>query len=189
MSVDSPNSDVPLPEFSSGDTGILLAKAGELFAELLEAAVEPFGLRAKDVIVLTAIDSVGPQSQQQLARTHGIDRTTMVSVVDGLERLGLVQRARNPDDRRKYAIGLTGEGQALLRYKLGPAMLNALDTFLAPFTPGEREMFGQFLWRLVHDRGGLSPGTRSESASDGQGTGQGKVAPRGQGMGRVMGGG
>ncbi|MFC4533249.1 MarR family winged helix-turn-helix transcriptional regulator [Sphaerisporangium dianthi] len=153
MSAESPNSDIPLSYFATGATGVLLGKAGDLFDELLEAAVEPFGLRSKDVIVLTAIDSMGPQSQQQLARTHGIDRTTMVSVVDGLERLGLVQRARNPDDRRKYAIGLTSEGQALLRHKLGPAMLNALDTFLAPFTPDEREMFGTFLWRLVHHRG------------------------------------
>ncbi|WP_248964380.1 MarR family winged helix-turn-helix transcriptional regulator [Sphaerisporangium perillae] len=169
MSADSPSTDVPLPDFLSSSTSILLGKANDLFDEILEAAVEPFGLRSKDFIVLTAIDSIGPQSQQQLARTHGIDRTTMVSVVDGLERLGLVQRARNPDDRRKYAIGLTSEGQALLRHKLGPAMLNALDTFLAPFTHDEREIFNKFLWRLVHERG---------QAPD-QGTGQGRVVPGG----------
>ncbi|GGK90831.1 hypothetical protein Sme01_52920 [Sphaerisporangium melleum] len=186
MSADSPNSDVSLPDFSAGSTGILLGKAGDLFDELLETAVEPFGLRAKDVVVLTAIDAMGPQSQQQLARGHGIDRTTMVSVVDGLERLGLVQRARNPDDRRKYAIGLTVEGQALLRHKLGPAMLNALDTFLAPFTPDEREMFGTFLWRLVHDRGVAANGTAhgngtasGAAGANGQGTGQGREVPGG----------
>jgi DNA-binding MarR family transcriptional regulator len=152
VSADSPSTDDPLPDFLSSSTSLLLNKSNDLFNDILESAVEPFGLRSKDFIVLTAIDSMGPQSQQQLARTHGIDRTTMVSVVDGLERHGLVQRARNPDDRRKYAIGLTTEGQALLRHKLGPAMLNALDTFLAPFTPDERELFNKFLWRLVHER-------------------------------------
>lgn len=161
VSADSPSTDAPLPGFLSGSTSLLLGKANDRFDAILESAVEPFGLRSKDFIVLTAIDSMGPQSQQQLARTHGIDRTTMVSVVDGLERLGLVQRARNPDDRRKYAIGLTGEGQALLRHKLGPAMLNALDAFLAPFTPDERELFNSFLRRLVHqpdpaERGGAN---------------------------------
>jgi DNA-binding MarR family transcriptional regulator len=153
VSADSASTDVPLPDFIASTTIPLLSKANDLFNAILESAVEPFGLRSKDFIVLTAIESMGPQSQQQLARTHGIDRTTMVSVVDGLERLGLVQRARNPDDRRKYAIGLTTEGQALLRHKLGPAMLNALDAFLAPFTPDERELFNKFLWRLVYERG------------------------------------
>ncbi|MCW2877896.1 MAG: MarR family transcriptional regulator [Sphaerisporangium sp.] len=157
MSADSPSTDDPLPDFLSSSTSLLLNKSTDLFNDILESAVEPFGLRSKDFIVLTAIDSMGPQSQQQLARTHGIDRTTMVSVVDGLERHGLVQRARNPDDRRKYAIGLTTEGQALLRHKLGPAMLNALDTFLAPFTPDERELFNKFLWRLVHERAPAEP--------------------------------
>ncbi|MDH2424476.1 MarR family transcriptional regulator [Sphaerisporangium sp. TRM90804] len=133
-----------------------MSKANDMFVQILESAVEPFGLRSKDFIVLTAIDTMGPQSQQQLASTHGIDRTTMVSVVDGLERLGLVQRARNPDDRRKYAIGLTSEGQALLRHKVAPAMLDALDNFLAPFSPDERELFNKLLWRLVYERD--SPG-------------------------------
>ncbi|GAA3796067.1 hypothetical protein GCM10022226_14240 [Sphaerisporangium flaviroseum] len=158
MSADSASTDAPLPDFLAGSPSVLLSKANDLFNQILESAVEPFGLRSKDFIVLTAIESIGPQSQQQLARSHGIDRTTMVSVVDGLERAGLVQRARNPDDRRKYAIALTTEGQALLRHKLGPAMLNALDTFLAPFAPEERELFSKFLWRLVHDRGAEQPG-------------------------------
>ncbi|WP_165781500.1 MarR family winged helix-turn-helix transcriptional regulator [Streptosporangium minutum] len=134
-----------------------MSKANDLFVEIFESAVEPFGLRSKDFIVLTAIDSMGPQSQQQLARTHGIDRTTMVSVVDGLERLGLVQRARNPDDRRKYAIGLTSEGQALLRHKLTPTMMNAMDAFLAPLAPDERELFNKLLWRLVYERPPAEP--------------------------------
>ncbi|MFC4586734.1 MarR family winged helix-turn-helix transcriptional regulator [Sphaerisporangium corydalis] len=157
MSADHPSTDGPLPDFLAGSTSLLLSKADDLFNEILESAVEPFGLRSKDFIVLTAIDAMGPQSQQQLARTHGIDRTTMVSVVDGLERLGLVQRARNPDDRRKYAIGLTTEGQSLLRHKLGPAMLNALDTFLSPFSEDEREQFNAFLRRLVHERAPAGP--------------------------------
>lgn len=131
-----------------------MSKANTLFTEIFESAMEPFGLRSKDFIVLTAIDTMGPQSQQQLARTHGIDRTTMVSVVDGLERLGLVQRSRDPDDRRKYAIALTDEGQSLLRHKLGPAMLGALDAFLTPLTADEREQFNRMLWCLVYEREG-----------------------------------
>ncbi|MFC6081803.1 MarR family winged helix-turn-helix transcriptional regulator [Sphaerisporangium aureirubrum] len=152
MSTDSPSTHHPPADVLFSSTSLLMTKANDLFVEILESAVEPFGLRSKDFIVLTAIDAMGPQSQQDLARTHGIDRTTMVSVVDGLERLGLVQRARNPDDRRKYAIGLTPEGQTLVRHNLSPAILEALDTFLSPFTPDERALFTSLLWRLVHAR-------------------------------------
>jgi DNA-binding MarR family transcriptional regulator len=159
VSTDSRRTDLSQPGLLSSSTSVLVSKANDLFTEIFESAMEPFGLRSKDFIVLTAIDAMGPQSQQELSRTHGIDRTTMVSVVDGLERLGLVQRARNPDDRRKYAIGLTPEGQSLLRHKLGPAMLAALDAFLEPLSPDEREQFNKLLWRLVHERG------RSESAA------------------------
>ncbi|MEN3539914.1 MarR family transcriptional regulator [Microbispora sp. ZYX-F-249] len=137
-----------------------MSRAGTLFAEIFESAMEPFGLKSKDFIVLTAIDAMGPQSQQQLARAHGIDRTTMVSVVDGLERLGLVRRSRDPGDRRKYAIVLTGEGESLLRHELGPAMLGALDDFLTPLTPDEREQFNRMLWCLVYGRDRAPAGNR-----------------------------
>ncbi|GAA0400361.1 MarR family transcriptional regulator [Microbispora corallina] len=158
MSTESPRTDLSVPGFLSSSTSVLMSKANNLFVEIFESAMEPFGLRSKDFAVLTAIDAMGPQSQQQLARSHGIDRTTMVSVVDGLERLGLVQRSRDPDDRRKYAIALTGEGVSLLRHKLGPAMLSALDAFLTPLSPDEREQFNRLLWRLVHERDGVAAG-------------------------------
>jgi DNA-binding MarR family transcriptional regulator len=76
----------------------------------------------------------------------------MVSVVDGLERLGLVDRARDPADRRKYAIGITDEGLDLLHRELAPAMLKSLDVFLSPLAPEEREQFQKLLWRVVYDR-------------------------------------
>lgn len=123
--------------------------------------MEPYGVRSKDFIVLMAVDAMGPQSQQQLARMHGIDRTTMVSLVDGLERHGLVERTRDPSDRRKYAIELTAEGQALLRNKLFPAMLGALDAFLNPLTPDEREQLNRVLWRLVYERDDPPAGGRT----------------------------
>ena len=137
---------------SSRSTGLILGKADDLFVDIFESALKPFGLRTKDFAVLTAIDSMGPQSQQRLAHTLGIDRTTMVSVVDGLERLELVNRARDPDDRRKYAIGLTEQGQELLHKRLGQAMLKSLDVFLGPLSPDDREQFHALLCRVVYER-------------------------------------
>jgi DNA-binding MarR family transcriptional regulator len=44
----------------------------------------------------------------------GVNATRMVFLVDELERLGLVERRRNPADRRSNALYLTDEGTAML---------------------------------------------------------------------------
>jgi DNA-binding MarR family transcriptional regulator len=51
------------------------------------------------------------QSQQALAEKIGVNATRMVFLVDELEKLGLVERRRNPADRRSHALYLTGQGR------------------------------------------------------------------------------
>ena len=41
-----------------------------------------------------------------------VDRTTMVAIVDELEAAGFVDRQRNPEDRRAYALEATDAGRA-----------------------------------------------------------------------------
>lgn len=53
-------------------------------------------------------------SQSALARAVGIERSTMVAVIDTLQARGLVQRRPSPLDRRSYSLVLTDEGAALL---------------------------------------------------------------------------
>jgi DNA-binding MarR family transcriptional regulator len=44
----------------------------------------------------------------------GLDPSGLVGAIDELERMGLVARRRDPADRRRYALGLTDEGTAML---------------------------------------------------------------------------
>lgn len=46
----------------------------------------------------------------ELAGRLGVDRTTMVALIDGLERKGLVERRRSARDRRRNVVLLTAEG-------------------------------------------------------------------------------
>ena len=55
-----------------------------------------------------------PLSQQDIARRLGIDPTVLVGVVDELERRSLVERRRDPADRRRYLLVVTGDGTELL---------------------------------------------------------------------------
>ena len=97
--------------------GYLLAKlhqrwAAESVAVLREAGV---GLSGMHFGALSIIDSAGPMSQQTLGELIGKDRTSIVAVVDDLEGEGLVERRRNPADRRAYALEVTRRGDGLAR--------------------------------------------------------------------------
>ncbi|MBS0520476.1 MAG: winged helix-turn-helix transcriptional regulator [Proteobacteria bacterium] len=53
-------------------------------------------------------------SQMALARALGIDRSTLVPILDRLQARGLLVRHRSPTDARTHALGLTADGEAAL---------------------------------------------------------------------------
>ncbi|MGH6988259.1 MAG: MarR family winged helix-turn-helix transcriptional regulator [Stellaceae bacterium] len=64
--------------------------------------------------VLMVIDRNPGLSQTRLGQSLGIDRSTLVAVIDRLEARGLVERADAPHDRRSYALHISGKGRARL---------------------------------------------------------------------------
>ena len=64
--------------------------------------------------VLTLIQENTGLNQSTLAKALGIERSTMVGVIDGLESRGLVERRKSPTDRRAHALTLTDQGADLL---------------------------------------------------------------------------
>ena len=64
---------------------------------------------------LLALAQDEPLSQQSLANMCGVSGTTMTSVAESLQRDGLVERIRNPADRRSYALTRTTAGRAAVR--------------------------------------------------------------------------
>lgn len=61
--------------------------------------------------VLALIEANVGLSQTRLAQILGIDRSTLVAVLDKLEHQGLVERAARPNDRRSHALKLSRDGQ------------------------------------------------------------------------------
>ncbi len=64
--------------------------------------------------VLVLIDANSGLSQSALAKALGIERSTMVAVIDRLEQLGWVERMTSETDRRSYALALSREGTEIL---------------------------------------------------------------------------
>ena len=69
-------------------------------------ALEPVALEPRLFAALTALDSTGPIPQAELARMLGISAASIVQMADALEALGLVERRRDPDDRRAQQLHL-----------------------------------------------------------------------------------
>ncbi len=64
--------------------------------------------------VLVLIAANPGLSQSALARAVGVERSTMVEVIDRLQARGLVERRPSAADRRSYALGLSAAGRRLL---------------------------------------------------------------------------
>src|SRR5690349_8578256 len=80
--------------------GYLLKHTQLRLAEHAGPALAPFGLDARELAVLAVLAAGRPLSQLEAARRLGVDRTTMVALVDTLEGKGLVERRRSEEDRR-----------------------------------------------------------------------------------------
>jgi DNA-binding MarR family transcriptional regulator len=93
-------------------------------------------------------DAPSPPGLVELARAAGVSAPTATRTVDGLERRGLVRRARCADDRRAVRLSLTDEGAAAVRaaHARKRALRLALFEQLAPT---ERRAAAQVLSRLA----------------------------------------
>jgi DNA-binding MarR family transcriptional regulator len=137
-----------LPVALSERLGYLLGRAHLIHREAAARALASLGLGVKGLGALSVLVDEGPLSQQRLGERQGIDRTTMVGVVDELERAGLVERRRNPEDRRAYSLDATAEGRRVLR-RANVVVAEAEAEFLAPISSTERRRLKQLLRRLI----------------------------------------
>jgi DNA-binding MarR family transcriptional regulator len=94
--------------------GYNLRKAQVAVAQRFQDAVAPHDITSGQYGVLTIIRENEGLSQSDLGAAVGIDRSTMVAVIDRLETRGLVVRAPSPNDRRSYALRLSDLGHALM---------------------------------------------------------------------------
>ena len=111
----------------------------------------PVGVSGRELGVLLLLDGRDPKSQQQAARRLGVDRTTMVGLLDGLEAKGLVARRADAEDRRRNVLELTADGQTALARAVR-ASDEAERQLLAELDDDESAQLRTLLTRLARDR-------------------------------------
>ena len=95
--------------------GRLLVQLGFLAARTFGELLAPLGLEQRQAGLLMRLAAHEGTSQQALGELMGLNATRMVFLVDELEQRGLVERRRNPADRRSHALYLTDRGRDTLR--------------------------------------------------------------------------
>jgi DNA-binding MarR family transcriptional regulator len=117
--------------------------------------MEPEGIMPREYAMLATIEDLPGLDQRTLATRLGIDPATAGQMVDHLEGMGLVDRRVHPADRRARVLKLTPSG-AELRQRLLPTGKAAHERIMAPLSAAERELFVEFLVRLVEGNEGYA---------------------------------
>ena len=116
---------------------------------------EPFGVTPVQYAALQTVGNHPGIDQRTLARTIGLDTSTIAGVIDRLELRGLLVRNASLEDRRVRQLTLTDEARQLLT-EVAPSMLKAQQLILAPLSSQDQAEFTRMLRQLVTKNNELS---------------------------------
>jgi DNA-binding MarR family transcriptional regulator len=131
-----------------GQPSYLASQVSKYGRRLIEHALGERDLALIHYAALTAIDELGPMSQQELAVSLDFDKSHLVAHIDHLERLGLAARTRDPADRRRNQVAVTPAGKALLD-ELHPIGHQSQQGLLDTLAPEEQATLITLLRRVL----------------------------------------
>jgi DNA-binding MarR family transcriptional regulator len=133
-------------------SGFLLARVGIGFKTQALAKLEEWGFDPYDYSVLAILAEGAREAQATIADTLGLDPSRVVAVLDSLEQRELVERQRDPHDRRRHVVSITPSGKRQLS-RLRTTMKELEDEFFAPLDAETRERLHELLFVLAchHD--------------------------------------
>ena len=137
-----------LPEELISSTSFLLKRLGFAAKDKAMEAYERSGLHPYHHAVLAVLDEGSRETQGAIADALGYDRGQLVGLLDELEDRGLVERRRDPADRRRHIVRLTPAGKRALA-KLRALARQLDDEFLATLDEDERAQLHALLLRLA----------------------------------------
>jgi MarR family transcriptional regulator, organic hydroperoxide resistance regulator len=127
--------DLPLNQ----SVGYQIRMTHRALQRYLHTKIEPHGVTLGMWYFLRALWSEDGLTQRELSRRIGTMEPTTLTAILAMERIGLVTRRRNNDDRRKLNILLTNKGRQL-KNELLPLARDVVETATAGFSQREVDL-------------------------------------------------
>ncbi|MBX9396703.1 MarR family winged helix-turn-helix transcriptional regulator [Streptomyces sp. TRM72054] len=127
--------------------GFLLARNGAIANSRVRHAFETCGLAARQGAGLMLVGRTGFMNQQALATALEVDPSVMCGILNDLETAHLVERRRDPADRRRHIVAITEEGRSLLA-KAQDAVAEVERGLFADLSPEEVATLRDLLARV-----------------------------------------
>jgi DNA-binding MarR family transcriptional regulator len=140
------------PKELLSSTSFLLKRLGFEIKDRALEAFESTGLSPQHHAVLSLLEEEARETQGAIADALGYDRSHLVGLLDELEERGLVERRRDPVDRRRHLVSLTPAGKETLT-TLRAIVKGFEKEFFAPLDAEQRKTLHELLLELAshHD--------------------------------------
>ncbi len=125
----------------------LLNRAGVRIATCFDEDVRPLGASVQMWRVLAALREKDGRRMGDLSHTTSIEVSTLTRLVDNMEKKGLVERRRDPEDARAVALHVTSAGRRLTQ-RILPIAERYEAVALKDFSTREQQVLKQALRRL-----------------------------------------
>ena len=119
------------------DLTIKLARATQAVGNWLMCEVVSAGVSPSQFGVLDALYHLGPLTLGDIAKKHLKSPNNITSVVDTMERSGLVERRRCDKDRRVIYVDITPKGREIFA-KLWPGHVKRVMKAVEALSPAEQ---------------------------------------------------
>ncbi|MDX6491698.1 MAG: hypothetical protein QOD43_1943 [Gaiellaceae bacterium] len=131
-------------------TAFLLKRLGMQVKERTMEAYEAIGASPYHYSVLAVLEEGARDTQAKIADALGYDRSWLVGLLDELEAAGLIDRRRDPEDRRRHLVSLTPAGKKKLG-ELRKIAKSIEDELLGSLDAEQRVQLHELLLQLAAD--------------------------------------
>jgi DNA-binding MarR family transcriptional regulator len=147
----------PDPDGSANECIVGIVRAGEAFVALANQALNGYQLSPAARQALAVLDGAGePLSPTEIARRLIVTTASITSLLDTLQRRGLVERRPDPADRRGLLITITPAARDLVGHFV-PEIVALQASVMQDIPEQDRRQFAAVLTRIREAIAAASP--------------------------------